>query len=249
MSLIKPRPERARHFNRGASDPYAAYRTSLYEFWPLNESAATSDAIGKLGVYDVTKVNDPGVGGSGIGTAYRTSNGSNQYFSKLANASLASYGEDMWISAWFYASGLSGIRQIASSRDAGSANGTLSWILRTEIANLVFYLGTGLNADLWASPALAVVTAGVWNHAAITCRASDKKVKVSINGGAVTEYTSTKYPTIVAGTEKFCIMGDVLELWNGRVKCVAKGHGTAAGAFLSDALLQGLYNGGTPIIF
>lgn len=235
----------------GASvtDP-TPWATGLYEFWPLDEGSAASNAIGKFAVVDVTASGSPGVGGTGRGTAYRTFDGSTQGFSVASSNALASVSSDFAVSAWFYPTAFTGNHQIAGSMKGGSGfDGNWNWFMYLDAsANLKFATGNAAGSFDIITVASGL-SANTQYHCAVTWQYSSKTVKYTLNGGAVGTTVVTNLAAGLPASPVFTIGGEVASgtiLFKGRIKCVAKWNG--AGSYMSDALLQGLYNGGVPII-
>jgi hypothetical protein len=208
--------------------------------WKMNETSGTMlDSIGGDDLAITGTVGRTGTNGSKINTS-RSFIGTG-YGSKVAGDTLACVGLDFSFSCWFLLSSVdpSPTRQIFLCRNAGSTDGNLHWILRTEAGILKLYIGNGVANAFASSQIAASVTQNVWHHFAMSFTKATQNVRWTYDGSAVTSTSFAGFAPATSGL-KVGIGGEVAELWYGNIDCIKLG----AGKIWTDAELIADWNSG-----
>jgi hypothetical protein len=197
--------------------PYDTIRSLLLAEYRGAEAAATDDLVDSVGGRTLTQVGNPGVGGT-----YRTYDG-NQYASRSTVSDALGLVNTLYtVSVHFRTPpGIDGqTRQIVCLREAGSASGTLTFILRQEGANILLYHGNGTGSGFTQAAQIVGITVDTPYH--FIWRVNNLatgSLSMATNGGAVSKWASGQAGTTAEPGVgfKFGVGGDVLEKWVGRI--------------------------------
>ena len=232
-----------------ATGKYAALRTGLVAYWPLNETAISGDVTAedwtKRG-NDLTSNNTvPSVAGK-IGNAREFTAGNLEYLSRASNTDLTLGNGNWTLAFWFWRSSLTG-QQVLVGKDSNSVrafNIHSSFATDTTLLTLEIF-NTGATAR--NITAVSAQVAGAWNFVACRHVASTGVTTVRCNattatytrtGGPVEEWAEKSTPWAI-GRRGFSAGSLYL---TGYVDECAKWSRS-----LSDAEIDTLYNAGAGI--
>jgi hypothetical protein len=126
---------------------------------------------------------------------------SSQSLSHVHHTNLSVNG-DFTVMAWLYPATFTNIMNIASKRGGG----TYSWALNNESGDIWFYVYDSSANSTYAT--ITISPSGTWYFIVGTYTASDKKVRLSVNNGAVTvASTALTNPADTGASSDFSIGG------------------------------------------
>lgn len=220
----------------------------VYEYqYKLNE--ASGNALDSLGGLNLTAAGSPGSLAGRVGNA-RSFNGTTDGFSVNVSGNKLQGNNGTTLnpvcgSAWFNSNTGSGTRQIFGCRRLGSATAFISWIVRQEGANIVFYYGdNGGNFTNWT---IGTIAQNTWQHVAfaIDYQASNSPIHIRVDGGSVITHTGITTTAINDPNGTLNVGGQALEMWSGSIDAVQLN----TSSLWSDADLLTLYNSGNGLEF
>ena len=220
-------------------------RWGVISYWKLNEASGTrSDTIGTNHLTDNNSVGQ--AAGKVSATSAQFIATSNEYLSRVDNASLSTGDVDFWIACWVYLDSLGSSRVWAEK----GSNGAFEWYLEKNASQQpTFFIFNPAGASLATVLNSTVLTTGQWYFVIAYHDSVNNEVGISLDGSTFTTSIANTPPTDGIGGFEFGRDGSSpSQNHDGRLNAVVFGKSPPGGIGAKKTEIRDiLYNSGNGI--